>query len=132
MNVFRLSGAVRRDPRIEAWFEDITDPFRLVVRPWFERMRDSGTDVRELLHDGCPVACVGEAAFGYVNAFSAHASIGFFNGATLDDPHHVLEGNGKRMRHVKLVPGRVVDEEALANLISSAYRGARHQVAPSP
>ena len=61
--VFHLRNAVPVDPRIDAWFDDITDPLRLMVRPWFERMRSCGAEVREVLHDGCPVACVGTAAF---------------------------------------------------------------------
>lgn len=129
MDVFRLTGTLRRDPRIDAWFNDITDPFRLMVRPWFEHMRSCGSSVRELLHDGCPVACAGEAAFGYVNAFSAHGSVGFFNGALLSDPDGILEGGGKRMRHVKLGPGREVDEDALRVLIDAAYRGVLEQAA---
>jgi hypothetical protein len=122
---FRLPGAARRDPRIEAWFDEITDPFRLMVRPWFERIRACGPDVREILHDGCPTACVGDAAFAYVNAFSAHACVGFFHGARLIDPAHLLEGKGKRMRHVKLRPGVGVDEEALAELIGQACEDLR-------
>lgn len=57
----RFPGAVRRDPQVEAWFA-FTAPHRLMTLQWFERMRNCGTDVRELLHDGCPVACVGDAA----------------------------------------------------------------------
>lgn len=124
--LFRLPGAVRRDPRIDAWFDAITDPFRLMVRPWFECMRGRGADVRELLHDGCPTACVGEAAFAYVNAFSAHASIGFFDGAGLIDPAGLLEGRGKYMRHVKLRPGVELNEEAVARLIDHAYENIRY------
>ncbi len=104
--LLRLPSAVRRDPRIESWFSGVTDPLRLMVRPWFECMRACGSDVRELLHDGCPVACVADAPFGYVNAFRAHASVGFFHGAMLADPAGLLEGAGKRMRHVKLRPAR--------------------------
>ena len=66
-----------RDPRIEAWFSGVTDPHRLMTRTWFARMRGCGADVRELLHDGCPVACVGDAPFAYVNAFQAHANVSF-------------------------------------------------------
>lgn len=54
-------------------------------------------------------ACVDEAAFGYVNAFTDHVNVGFFLGALLKDPARLLEGTGKRGRHVKLRPGRVVD-----------------------
>ncbi len=50
--------------------------------------------------DGCPVACVDDAPFGYVNVFTSHVSIGFFYGASLPDPSRVLVGTGRYMRHV--------------------------------
>jgi hypothetical protein len=84
-------------------------------------MRACGDDVRELMHDGCPTACVGDAAFGYVNAFKDHVNVGLFFGALLNDPAGLLEGTGKRGRHVKLRPGREVDATALAALIATAY-----------
>lgn len=119
--LFLLPSAVRRDPAVEAWF-DLTDPMRHLVQPWFERMRALGGDMRECLHDHMPTACVGTAAFAYVNAFTAHAAVGFFHGASLPDPAGLLEGSGKRMRHVKLRPGVEVDEQALTALIDAAYR----------
>ena len=125
-DLLRFPSAVRRDARIEAWF-DFTDPHRLMTREWFERMRGCGTDVRELLHDGCPVACVGDAPFGYVNAFKAHANVGFFHGAMLADPSGLLEGTGKRMRHVKLRPGKL-DDKALSDLIAAAYHDIRQRL----
>jgi len=88
-------------------------------------MRACGADVRELLNDGHPTACVGDAAFGYVDAFSAHANVGFFHGATLDDPAGLLEGAGKRMRHMKLRWGEPVNATALDELIEAAYRDIR-------
>ena len=92
-----------------------------IARRWFELMRGCGDDVRELLHDGHPTACVGDAAFGYVNAFTAHVNVGFFRGAEIMDPKGLLEGTGKFMRHVKLRPERDVDAMALTKLIETAY-----------
>lgn len=126
--LFRFPSAVRRDPEVEAWFLGRTDPLRLMARPWFEQMRSCGADVRELVHDGCPVACVGDIAFGYVNAFKAHSAVGFFLGMDLADPAGLLEGSGKRMRHVKLRPGVTLDEAALGELIAQAYRDARRRL----
>lgn len=120
--LFRLPTAVRRDPGVDGWFAKPGDELRRFVRPWFEQMRGCGADVRELLHDGHPTACVDDAAFGYVNAFSAHVNVGFFHGAVLDDPAGLLEGTGKRMRHVKLRFGHQVDGTALSALIAAAYR----------
>jgi hypothetical protein len=127
-DLMRFPGAVRRDPRVETWFSDFDNPLRLMTRAWFERMRGCGADVRELLHDGCPVACVGDAAFGYVNAFTAHASVGFFHGAALADPGGLLEGTGKRMRHVKLRRGKELDVDALGDLIDGAYLDIRRRI----
>jgi hypothetical protein len=126
-DLLRFDGTVRRDPRVEAWFA-VTDPFRMMVRPWFVRMRGLGPDVRELFHDGCPIACVDDAPFGYVNAFKAHASVGFFHGAALADPAGLLEGTGKHMRHAKIRPGKAMDDDALGRLIAEAYRDIRRRL----
>ena len=127
--LFRLNDTVRRDPKIEAWFSDFADPHRLSVRVWFERMRGLGPDVREIFHDGCPVACVADAPFAAVNAFKAYASVGFFHGATLLDPAGVLEGSGKHLRHVKLRPGSDVNLTALDALILLAYHDIKRRLA---
>jgi hypothetical protein len=126
--IFRLDHTMQRDPRIEDWFSGSTDPHRLMVRGWFERMRGLGPDVREVFHDGCPVACVSDAPFAYVNAFKAYASVGFFYGALLVDPAELLQGTGKRMRHVKLRPGKDVNLTALDALILAAYFDIRRRL----
>jgi len=38
-DLFRLPGAQRRDPDVEARFSDIADPMRLMVQTRFERNR---------------------------------------------------------------------------------------------
>jgi hypothetical protein len=92
-----------------------------IAHEWFEVMRRCGDEVREVLHDGCPVACLGDAAFGYVNVFASHVNVGFFQGAVLPDPGGLLQGTGKFMRHVKLRPGTAMDAAALRRLIEAAY-----------
>ena len=124
-NLFRFASAVRRDPGVEGWFSKPDDELRRFVLPWFEQMRSCGTDVRELLNDGHPVACVEDAAFGYVDAFHAHVNVGFFHGAALADPAGLLLGTGKRMRHVKVSWGQPVNTSALSALIAAAYRDMR-------
>jgi hypothetical protein len=121
----RFPSAVRRDPKVDAWFAAPDHELRRTAAPWFEQIRASGPDVRELLHDGCPTACVGDAAFAYVNAFAAHVNVGFYFGAMLPDPAALLQGVGKRMRHVKLRWGEPVNEPALSELIAAAYRDIR-------
>jgi len=119
--LMRFPTAVVRDPAIDAWIQRHADKLGAIARRWFEVMRNCGDDVRELLHDGHPTACVGDAAFSYVNAFKDHVNVGFFRGTELSDPNGLLEGTGKFMRHVKLRPEREVDVAALTKLIETAY-----------
>ena len=119
--LMRFPSSVKRDPAIGVWMRDHSGPLGAIAQRWFEVMRNCGDDVRELLHDGHPTACVGDAAFGYVNAFTAHVNVGFFRGAEIADPEGLLEGTGRFMRHVKLRPGTDVDAAALMRLIGTAY-----------
>ena len=123
--ILRFSGAVERDPAIDVWLDEQTEELGSIARRWFAAMRECGDDVRELMHDGCPVACVKDAPFGYVNVFRAHMNVGFYHGADLEDPSALLEGTGKRMRHVKLKPDAATDPAALSKLIDAAYSDIR-------
>src|SRR4026207_371284 len=100
--LFRFSSATRRDPAIEVWMREHAGELGAIAERWFEVMRDCGDDVRELLHDGHPTACVTDAAFAYVNAFKAHVNVGFFRGAPLPHPHRPLEGNGTPPPHATI------------------------------
>lgn len=125
----RFPSAVRRDPAIAAWMREHPGALGAIAQRWFEAMRGCGDDVRELLHDGHPTACVADAAFGYVNAFTAHVNVGFFRGAEIADPAGLLEGTGRFMRHVKLRPDRGVDADALRTLVAAAYADMKRRVA---
>jgi hypothetical protein len=128
IQIFRLSGTVRRDPAITKWFQEQPDDLGAIAREWFAVMRKCGSDVREVLHDDQPTACIDDAAFAYVDAFTAHVNVGFFRGAELNDPAGLLEGSGKYMRHVKLRPGIEADAAALSGLIKSAYADMRNRL----
>src|SRR6478672_8449356 len=128
MDLLRLNGAVERDPAIDAWMKEHAGELGAIAHQWFEVMRNCGDEVRELLHDGCPVACLGDAAFAYVNVFKSHVNVGFFQGASLPDPAHLLQGTGKFMRHVKLRPGAAANDAALTNLIHAAYSDIKSRV----
>lgn len=126
--ILRFNGALPRHPAIDAWMQQHPGDLGAIAREWFEVMRACGDEVRELLHDGCPVACLGDAPFGYVNVFNAHVNVGFFHGASLPDPARLLQGTGKFMRHVKLRPRAPVDTAALRRLIETAWLDIKDRV----
>jgi hypothetical protein len=128
MDLLRFNGAVEKDPAIDAWMKKNDGELGAIARHWFEVMRTSGDEVREVFHDGCPNACLGDVPFGYVNLYSSHVNVGFFHGAALPDPERLLQGDGKFMRHVKLRPGAHTNFAALSNLIHSAYSDIKSRV----
>ncbi len=129
--LFRLPGAIRLDPAIDAWLAARPAQLGALARHWFGRVRDCGDDVWDVMHDGCPTACVADAAFAYVGVYTAHVSIGFFHGSELADPASLLQGTGRRMRHVKLRPGEPFDAAAIGALIRAAYADITRRLAPA-
>ena len=127
-DLLRFDGAVERDPAIDAWLKNHTGELGAIASQWFQVIRSCGDEVRELLHDGCPVACLGDAPFGYVNVFTSHVNVGFFHGAALPDPARILQGSGRFMRHVKLRPGTPTDAASLTRLIAAAYSDIKSRV----
>lgn len=127
-SLFIFPDTERNDPAVEAWFNARPGKLGSIAKKWFDVMKSQGDDVRELLHDLHPTACVGEAAFGYVNAFKSHVNVGFFRGTEIDDPAGLLEGTGKYMRHVKLRPDSDVDCAALKTLIEAAYADMKERI----
>ena len=126
--LLRLNGTQQRDPAIDTWLNQQRGELGEWARHWLTVMLQCGDEVREVFHDGCPVACLGDVPFGYVNVFSRHMNVGFFQGAALADPHRLLEGSGKFMRHVKLKPGKPVSDTALASLIERAYADIKFRI----
>ena len=103
--LFRFSDAIRHSPAVERWF--LTQPPGLGDRAerWFNALR----------------GCVEDAAFAYTSVHATHVNVGFYRGAELPDPAGLLQGTGKRMRHVRLPAGEEIDEAALEALIAAAY-----------
>ena len=122
--LLRFNGAVERAPAIDAWMREHAGELAAIARQWFEVMRKCGDEVRELLPDGRPLACLGDAPFSYVNVFASHVNVGCFHGAALPDPARLLKGTGKFMRRVKLrpeTPTNATNAAALTRLIDAAY-----------
>ena len=56
----------------------------------------------------------------YVAGFTSHANLGFIKGAHLPDPHGLLEGTGKGMRHVKLRTPEDFSRPGMRELVQAA------------
>jgi hypothetical protein len=55
--------------------------------------------------------------FCYIGTHSAHVNLGFYYGAGLPDPEGLLEGTGKKLRHIKVRDVEDVDRPAVREMI---------------
>jgi len=139
--LIRYSGVSKHQPAIDVWLDQQEPALGALAREWFTRMRRCGNDVCEVLHNRYPrrteprpsvgggIACVMDAPFAYVNVFRDHVTVGFYQGASLDDPAGLLQGSARFMRHVKLRPGNEVNAAALQALIDAAYADVKARLA---
>jgi len=90
-------------------------------------------DLRQLVKSHVPEAkesvnSWGIPTFSLIGSFAffliakAHLSLGFARGTSLKDPHHLLEGTGKNLRHVKVRTLEDLTQPGLAELIIDAAR----------
>ena len=66
-----------------------------------------------------------------MKAVNAGVNFGFWRGAELNDPRRLLEGEGDKMRHVKLTGERDVDPKAFAAFVKQAVELNRRLGDPS-
>jgi hypothetical protein len=62
----------------------------------------------------------GTAPVAYVYSAPDHVQLGFFRGASLADPRHLLEGKGEYVRHVKVRKSVDIDAAAFGALLRQA------------
>jgi hypothetical protein len=58
--------------------------------------------------------------FCYIGAHRDHVNLGFYHGAELSDPEHLLEGSGKKLRHIKVREIEEIDRPALGQFVQSS------------
>src|SRR5437660_871144 len=57
----------------------------------------------------------------YISPAQSHVTLGFLFGAHLDNQHHLLQGIGKRARHIKIRTLKEAKNTALKELVKAAW-----------
>lgn len=119
--LLKFTGKDLQEMTMPEWLATKPEALQFIASKWFKAIQICGPDVQSIFHDGHPIGCVDDTPFAYVDAFRHHVNLGFFHGADLPDDKGLLEGTGKRMRHIKLRPGEDQDAEAIKRLLVVAY-----------
>lgn len=63
--------------------------------------------------------------FCYIGVYQDHVNLGFYHGADLPDPARLLEGTGKKLRHVKIRDAEQVEQLSIRGLIEASVTERR-------
>lgn len=107
-------------PDVDAWFTLVPASQQATLAALRKLVRSLRPGIVEEIKWGRPCYSTDRGLFCYMHSTKNHATLGFQQGASLDDPEGLLEGTGKGMRHIKFKDGAKFDQEAVAALLEQA------------
>jgi hypothetical protein len=116
-------------------FEDLLDITEESLKPIVQALREMILNVDP---DACEVVRLGDRAatygvgprkmiegYAYILPYTSWGNLGFYRGAILEDPNNLLEGTGKKLRHIKIRSIDEVGQEEIRQLVQSALTERR-------
>ena len=94
---------------------------RLIAEELRRIVKEAAPHARETIKWGMPVY-VQKGNMCYISGMSSYVNLGFYRGADLTDPDCLLEGTGKKLRHVKVRSVESISTESLQRLVAEAVR----------
>lgn len=67
-------------------------------------------------------------SFCYIALYTKHVNVGFYRGAELEDPERLLTGEGKQLRHIKILGPDDLKKPYLRKFIRAAIKHAKQRV----
>ena len=99
----------------DQWKKNVLTKLRTIVK-------ENAPSVKESIKWAQPVYENDDGPFCFMRAHKNHINIGFWRGAIMDDPHHLLEGDGVKMRHIKITRETKIDDEKIGGFIQQAIK----------
>ena len=104
---------------VDDWFDALNDDQAPTLKDLRRIILNTDRHIVEEIKWGQPCYSLG-SLFCYLQKAKHHVTLGFQVGARLPDPHGLLQGDGKDMRHVKMSLGETLDKSRMTELIVSA------------
>ncbi|MFI7042475.1 DUF1801 domain-containing protein [Microbispora rosea] len=107
---------------IDTYVETKLDPkYREIVATLRTLVAEEAPEAVECLTYGSP-AWRGNKILAVISQSKTHLTFAFERGAEMSDPHGLLDGVGKKTRHVKIKTLDGMNEDALRDYIGQAIR----------
>jgi hypothetical protein len=92
-----------------------------IVAALRELMKHCAPDAAEVISYGSP-AWKGNKILSLISPSKTHITFAFERGAEFNDQHGLLEGEGKKTRHVKIKNADDINKDALCDYITQAVQ----------
>ncbi len=103
-----------------------------IIRALREMAKKSMPDAHEMIYHGAigySLSTSPSGLFCYIAPQKNYVNLGFYYGVYLDDPLHLLVGEGKRMRHIKVRSRKDACNPALEEFLKEAWKDAPDAIA---
>ena len=121
------------NPTVVDWIRKFPSDQQAIMQELIEVARKNMPGAHEFIYHDAVGYSVNDSPFDricYIAPQSkGYVNFGFFFGVGLPDPKQLLEGEGKRIRHVKIRSRDEAKNPALAKLIRATWREAPKRVA---
>lgn len=119
------------DPRLLKFLEAYDPAIGSIALALRQMVLEEAPDAPEMIYDAYNAVAFGfsftgrlKEGFIHIAAYSKHVNLGFNYGATLADPHGVLVGSGKQVRHIKIARAADLERPYLKEYICAAIAQA--------
>jgi hypothetical protein len=113
------AGRTTREQSVEGYVAALDEELAEAARRLRQLIASAAPSATESFKWGQPVY-EESGPFCYFKATGEHLTLGFWRGAELDDPDGRLEGDGDRMKHIKIRSADDIEEDAVADWVRQA------------
>ena len=122
-----------KNPSVEEYLTYLHPDLQAITRELVAVARKNMPDAHEFIYHDAVGYSVTESPFDRICYIApqkkGYVNFGFFFGANLPDPKHLLIGEGKRLRHVKVRSVEEAKNPALGKLIAATWKEAPESIA---
>ncbi|MEO6061482.1 MAG: DUF1801 domain-containing protein [Thermoflexales bacterium] len=104
---------------VEAYLAKIDPGMAALIQALRPLIKAAAPEAVEVVKWAQPVYEI-NGPFAYIRAFTHYVSLGFWRGATLPSGASILEGDGDRMRHLKLRSAADIKPDLISALVREA------------
>lgn len=110
----------KRNAKVDEFIQALPEEIKEMTEKLRGIIHAADEKLNEEIKWNMPCFYIGKTNICYLQAAKKHVNLGFYSGASLKDEHDLLEGEGKKMRHIRMKKMEDIPPEKIKDLIREA------------